>query len=90
MTVQSMPRSVRRAAIASVRDLVAPGGTLLVIGGVATPGGAPGPPWPLDRSEMESFGDDRLVRVGLDDVSGSRWCAALAWGVARRQLSPAR
>lgn len=46
MTVQSMPRDVREAATAAIRSLVAPGGVLLVIGGVLPDGVDPaeGPP----------------------------------------------
>jgi SAM-dependent methyltransferase len=70
MTVQSMPRDVRRRAVASVRDLVAPGGTLFVCGAVAPTEPSAGPPWPLDRTEMESFADERLELVALDELPG--------------------
>jgi len=56
-TVQSLPRTVRRAATASVSGTVAPGGTLLVVAAVAGADPAeterePGPPWPLTAAEL--------------------------------------
>ncbi|WP_163506148.1 class I SAM-dependent methyltransferase [Fodinicola acaciae] len=63
MTVQSMPLSLRDKAIAGVRSLVAPGGTLLVIA-AGREDGEPldGPPWPLTRAELDAFA------VGLSPV----------------------
>ncbi|NNG38354.1 class I SAM-dependent methyltransferase [Flexivirga sp. ID2601S] len=64
MTVQSMPRGqVRARATAAVRSLVAPGGTLLVIG-VNLPTGTPldqGPPWCLTPAEIEAFAADDVA-----------------------------
>lgn len=68
MTVQSMPVSVRWTAIAHVRELVAPGGTLLVIafGRLdAEPG--EGPPWGVSQDELGSFAQDGLQAL---DVRG--------------------
>jgi hypothetical protein len=62
-TVQALPRSVRSRAMAGVRGLVAPGGTLLVVQAVREddePVGA-APPWLLDRAEMTAFAGDGLV-----------------------------
>ncbi len=62
LTVQSLPLTLRVQAIAGVASLVGAGGTLLVVSG-ARPGPADatfleaGPPWPLDRAEVESFAD---------------------------------
>jgi SAM-dependent methyltransferase len=68
ITVQALPRAMRRQATASVARLTAPGGTLLVIAGVddgsAEP--QPGPPWPLTRAEIESFADDGLVPADIE------------------------
>jgi SAM-dependent methyltransferase len=63
MTVQSMPRDVRAKATAAVRSLVAPGGVLLVIGGVHPDDVdlADGPPWLLTHSEIEAFGAEGLA-----------------------------
>ena len=58
MTVQAMPRTLRSQATEAVRSLVAPGGTLLVIG-VYLPAGAPldqGPPFLLTQAEVAAFG----------------------------------
>ena len=66
-TVQAMPRALRPDAVAGIRRLLAPGGEALVIQFVRPDGAADeGPPWLLDRSEMESFaGDDvHLIRLG--------------------------
>lgn len=78
MTVQSMPREVRAAATATIRSLVAPGGVLLVIGGVLPPGPDPdhGPPWRLTRAEIEAFAGDRLALQRIDqDPQGARYRA---------------
>ncbi len=66
-TVQALPRALRPDAVAGIRRLLAPGGEALVIQFVRPDGAADeGPPWLLDRSEMESFaGDDvHLIRLG--------------------------
>lgn len=78
MTVQSMPRDVRAKATAAVRSLVAPGGVLLVIGGVlpADHDPADGPPWRLTRHEIEAFGVDGLaLQEVAQDTEGSRYRA---------------
>lgn len=78
MTVQSMPRDYREAATAAIRSLVAPGGVLLVIGGVLPADHDPsyGPPWRLTRREVEAFGTDGLALQGIDiDVEGTRYRA---------------
>ncbi len=70
-TVQALPRSVRRDAIASVVSLVAPGGSLLVIAAIAqeAQSAEPGPPpWPLTRVELESFATDGLTRVLIEEA----------------------
>ncbi|RNI19010.1 class I SAM-dependent methyltransferase [Flexivirga caeni] len=68
MTVQSMPRTVRAAATAAIRSLVAPRGVLLVIGGVlpADPDPDYGPPWRLTHAEIEAFAADDLALEALD------------------------
>ncbi|MBB2893519.1 class I SAM-dependent methyltransferase [Flexivirga oryzae] len=78
MTVQSMPRDVRTRATAAVRSLVAPGGVLLVIGGVLPPEPDPdyGPPWRLTRAEIEAFGtDDLALERVVHDTEGIRYRA---------------
>jgi SAM-dependent methyltransferase len=53
--VQSLPRSLRAQATASVASFVAPGGTLLVVAAAATEWGDDGPPWPLTRADIAAF-----------------------------------
>jgi SAM-dependent methyltransferase len=89
LTVQSLPRQLRPAAIARVRELVAPGGTLLVIAAVkGADEGPPDGPWPLTRAEVESFaaGEVELVRLeDFRDPDAHRWRAEL-----RRTGTPSR
>ncbi|MGW0520702.1 class I SAM-dependent methyltransferase [Crossiella sp. NPDC003009] len=61
-TVQALPRELREGAVAGVRELVAPGGTLLVIARSAEqpPAEADGPPWPLVRADLDLFTADDL------------------------------
>lgn len=81
LTVQSMPRWVRRDATAAVGTLVAPGGTLLVIAAVLPEGEDPdtGPPWRLTGADLEGFTTDGLVpevTEVLTDAEGKlRWRA---------------
>ncbi len=85
ITVQSLPVRLRGAAIAGVRGFVAPGGTLIVHSGVREEGEeVEGPPWPLTRSEMESFAGDGLELVRLEQPVPERWLAEL-----RRPQAPA-
>lgn len=82
LTVQSLPRPFRIFAISRVRQLVAPGGTLLVIAAATdqapTDDDPDGGPWPLTRAEVESFasGDLKLVNLeDLHDADARRWRA---------------
>jgi SAM-dependent methyltransferase len=82
ITVQSMPLSVRAGAIRHVGRLVAPGGELLVISGIRGEGEqVDGPPWPLTRTEVESFAVDGLrathveQAVRPDAPTAKRWRA---------------
>jgi SAM-dependent methyltransferase len=78
MNVQALPDEVRRAAIAGVRSLVAPAGTLLVVAMARDDGEAvEGPPWPLDRDEIDAFG------VGLVTRSMERVTDAVAPSISR-------
>jgi len=66
-TVQALPRTLRRQAVAGVRSLLAPGGELLAVYFVL-PDGADldqGPPWLLLRDEAESFATDDVEQVSL-------------------------
>lgn len=75
MTVQALPISLHAAAIPRVSSFVAPGGTLVVIGGARDEDTSPdGPPWPLTRAEIESFATDGLHPHAITRVDG-RWRA---------------
>jgi len=77
ITVQALPVSLREAATAGVRSLVAPGGTLVVYSGIRGEGEeVEGPPWPLTRSEVERFAGDGLEFAWLERREG-RWLAEL-------------
>jgi SAM-dependent methyltransferase len=70
MTVQALPDAVRPQATAAVADLVAPGGTLIVIAAARDEEDGPvhGPPWPLTRAEAEAFGATGLESVDIEDL----------------------
>lgn len=84
-TVQALHPSLRAQATAGVRRLLAPGGTVLAVQFVRGARGADlGPPWLLDRAEMESFAADDVRLVSLDAVTHAarpdgpqRWVAVL-------------
>jgi methyltransferase family protein len=77
LTVQSLPVELHPKAIVQVGQFVAPRGTLLVIAAArdASGDGQPGPPWPLTRAEIESFGTGGLVPVRIEDVRDGGWRA---------------
>lgn len=61
-TVQAMPPNVRDRATAGIRQLLAPGGTAIVIQYLPDENDTDsGPPWLLDRAEMEAFGGGDIV-----------------------------
>ncbi|GAA4639751.1 methyltransferase domain-containing protein [Actinoallomurus vinaceus] len=65
-TVQVLRAEARERAIANTADLVAPGGTLLVIARAREEADDPGRmPWPLTRTEVESF---PLPVVRIEDL----------------------
>jgi SAM-dependent methyltransferase len=82
ITVQSLPLSVRAAAIAGVRRMVAPGGELLVISGIRAEGErVDGPPWPLTRAELDSFAAEGLRTVQVEEAPDvHRWRALFQRG----------
>ncbi|WP_063047445.1 class I SAM-dependent methyltransferase [Nocardia pseudovaccinii] len=77
ITVQSMPVSVRGTAIANIRRAVAPGGQLIVIAGIRAEGvEISGPPWPLTRSEIDSFAAEGLRAIDIEaNHETQRWRA---------------
>lgn len=76
LTVQSLPVELHRQAIVHVGQFVAPGGTLLVIAGIAQAGGdGTGPPWRLTREEIDAFGSGGLVGVRVEEETSPWWRA---------------
>lgn len=75
-TVQALPDEVRPRAIANVAELVAPGGTLLVVATARDERDGPvaGPPWPLTRAELDAFASGGL-RAERVERSDGRWRA---------------
>ena len=69
-TLQVLPAPIRGAAMASLRQLVRPGGTLLVIARgreADEPAGAM--PWPLTRAELEQIATAELRLHSLEDFA---------------------
>lgn len=80
ITVQSMPLSVRAEAIAAVAGTVGPGGRLLVISGIREEGEqVEGPPWPLSRSELDSFATGGLRAERVEQVPNPDGPDPLRW-----------
>jgi SAM-dependent methyltransferase len=69
LTVQSLPVTVRWAAIANVAAFVRPGGRLLVIAFAGLDDAFEGPPWPLSRGDVESFTSEGLAIERLEDIA---------------------
>jgi SAM-dependent methyltransferase len=76
LTLQALPDPPRRDAIARIGDLVAPGGTLIVIAR-AREDDEPvqGPPWALTRSEIDALGKTGLEPARIEDMRDE----ALPW-----------
>jgi SAM-dependent methyltransferase len=69
ITVQALPPPYHAEATARVTELVAPGGTLLVLSAAGKEGDEPdGPPWPLTRTEVEAFEQGGLETVGIEAI----------------------
>jgi SAM-dependent methyltransferase len=67
-TLQVLPADARAAAVARLRTVVAPGGTLLVVARGRDDGEHPGAmPWPLTRHEVEAMGGDELALRSFED-----------------------
>jgi SAM-dependent methyltransferase len=73
-TLQALPDPPRRQAVTRLRDLVRPGGTLLVIAIARDDAEAPGPPppWLLTRTEIEAIAIDEITLVRLDEFGEDR------------------
>jgi threonine dehydrogenase-like Zn-dependent dehydrogenase len=81
LTVQSMPRSVRRLAVDGICAMVAPGGTLLVIATALGQGESPdeGPPWQLTREELDLYAHRGLKQVRIEDIADLQDPARHRW-----------
>lgn len=82
LTVQSLPVSLRAVATRAIAELVAPGGTLIVLSHKRDEGqDVEGPPWPLSRSEIDAFAMTGLTSVSVamspdtENPRIHRWCA---------------
>lgn len=63
-TIQSLPLEMRSQAIEAIANLVAPGGTLLVLTHLRPDNStAEGPPWPLSNGELSEF-----TALGLTEI----------------------
>jgi SAM-dependent methyltransferase len=67
-TIQSLPPGRRAPAIARVAGFVASGGMLVVLAAKETLIGGDGPPWPLTRAEIESFGRAGLHTATIEEI----------------------
>jgi SAM-dependent methyltransferase len=68
-TTQALPVRLRPTVIKHVARFLAPGGTLLVLAAAREEGDSgAGPPWPLSRSEIESYSAEGLTAVAIDEV----------------------
>lgn len=81
LTVQALPDPPRRAAIARVAGMVAPGGTLLVVAAAHTGPGRPyeGPPWPLTRDEVMAFTGGGLRPVRTEEITDAGQPGVTRW-----------
>jgi hypothetical protein len=74
-TIQALPDPPRSAAIAAIRGLVAPGGTLLAVA-FRHDGSTPvdqGPPFPLTDETIRALAGDELRVVAAEPLDGPRW-----------------
>ncbi|MGH3098671.1 MAG: class I SAM-dependent methyltransferase [Streptosporangiales bacterium] len=80
-TVQSLPEAYRHRATTNVAEMVAPGGTLIVIGAVGVEGAEreDGPPWPLVRTEVEAFSAGGLSPVLIEDIQDATTPTVRRW-----------
>jgi SAM-dependent methyltransferase len=74
-TVQALPDPPRMDAMAAIRSLVAPGGTLLAIAFRYVDGddSQAGPPFPLTRATMDALAGEELSVVRAEELDGPRW-----------------
>ena len=69
-TLQVLPPEPRARALTNVADLVAPGGTLLVVARGREENEPTGEmPWPLTRAELDRFQSHGLTEVSFEDLN---------------------
>jgi hypothetical protein len=69
ITVQALPPDYHAEATRRVTELVAAGGTLLVLSAAREEDDEPdGPPWPLTRKEIEAFEQDGLETMRIEAI----------------------
>src|SRR5262249_55526057 len=80
-TLQVLTGPARRAAFTQIAQFVAPGGRLLVIAGARDEDDDPGPmPWPLTRTEIESFAEYGLTKESVVDfIDDEGWRRVRRW-----------
>ncbi|MEV5968211.1 class I SAM-dependent methyltransferase [Kribbella sp. NPDC051952] len=82
-TVQALPIPLQASAIEHVGELVAPGGTLLVIQAARPDDQADadieGPPWPLTRAAIDSFATPDLRMIQLTESPSPVDPTVLRW-----------
>ncbi|HEY6594516.1 MAG TPA: class I SAM-dependent methyltransferase [Asanoa sp.] len=90
ITVQALPEPPRRMAIANVGRFVAPGGTLVVIAARQDQPHArvDGPPWPLNRDEIDAFTTDGLRPVHIEALADPRRANESRWRAEFRRPPP--
>lgn len=80
MTLQALPDPPRDAAIASVGELVAPGGTLIVVARAREPEEpVAGPPWALTRAEIDALARSGVQPARVEDLRDTEPPLARRW-----------
>lgn len=74
-TLQAMPDPPRADAARGVASLLAPGGTLFVVGFRDTGAPTAPPPFPLNRDDLAGLEKGEVVPVRIDEVEGPLWRA---------------
>ena len=73
LTLQSLPEALRREAIAMLGELLAPGGTLIVMARAREPGDREdGPPWALSRAEIDAITASGVQPVSIEELIDDR------------------
>ena len=86
LILQALPDPPRRDAIARLGDLVAVGGTLIVIARAREPGQpVDGPPWALTRAEIDALADGGLEPVRIEDLTDPQMSWPRRWRAELRR-----